>query len=52
MGYKRPFSTGELRQMRQKKQREIFWIALGIILAAGGVAGIIYLIYQAQYPHH
>ena len=51
-GYKRPFSKHELRQMRRKKQREIFWSALFIVLGVAAVAGVIYLIYQSQYPHH
>jgi len=46
-GYRRPFSRGELRQIRQQKMRVIFFCALGTLIALGAVSGMIYLLYMS-----
>jgi hypothetical protein len=46
VSYRRPLSTGELRQIRRKKWREFVWCAVAVIIVLGVVVSLLCAIYQ------
>lgn len=45
-GYRRPFSAGELRQIRRQKRREVVACGVAVTVVLSGMVGLLYVIYE------